>query len=74
LPSLGGGRLFYQVTERRRGEPEGSPELALPAWQTLLTKQKKDGSPLEDYYEATHRPLLEALADFYYFFPLLPSQ
>jgi hypothetical protein len=49
--------------QRRKGRPEGSPELALPTWRTLLTKRKKDGSPLEDYYEAIRRPLLEALVE-----------
>jgi hypothetical protein len=48
---------------RRKHRPEGSPELALPTWRTLLAKRKKDGSPLEDYYEAIRRPLLEALAE-----------
>jgi hypothetical protein len=54
---------FRREVERRKGRPEGSPELALPTWRTLLTKQKKDGSPLEDYYEAVRKPLLEALAE-----------
>jgi hypothetical protein len=54
---------FRREVERRKGRPEGSPELALPTWRTLLTKQKKDGSPLEDYYEAIRKPLLEALAE-----------
>jgi hypothetical protein len=54
---------FRREVQRRKGRPEGSPELALPTWRTLLTKRKKDGSPLEDYYEAIRRPLLEALAE-----------
>lgn len=54
---------FRREVERRKGRPEGSPELALPTWRTLLTKRKKDGSPLEDYYDAIRRPLLEALAE-----------
>jgi hypothetical protein len=54
---------FRREVQRRKGRPEGSPELALPTWRTLLTKRKKDGSPLEDYYEAIRKPLLEALAE-----------
>jgi hypothetical protein len=54
---------FRREVERRKGRPEGSPELALPTWRSLLARRKKDGSPLEDYYEAIRKPLLEALVE-----------
>jgi hypothetical protein len=54
---------FRREVERRKGRPEGSPELALPTWRTLLTRRKKDGDPLSDYYDAIRGPLLEALAE-----------
>jgi hypothetical protein len=54
---------FRREVERRKGRPEGSPELALPTWRTLLARRKKDGNPLSDYYDAIRGPLLEALAE-----------
>jgi len=49
--------------EVRRRVGKSGEELALPTWRSLLTKTKKDGTPLEDYYEAVRKPLLEALAE-----------
>jgi hypothetical protein len=54
---------FRREVQRRKGRPEGSPELALPTWRTLLTRRKKDGNPLSGYYDAIRKPLLEALAE-----------
>jgi len=54
---------FRKEVERRRGKSVGEPELALPTWRSLLTKTRKDGSPLESYYEVIRLPLLEVLME-----------
>ena len=54
---------FRKEVERRKGKSVGEPELALPTWRSLLTKTRKDGSPLESYYEVVRFPLLEALME-----------
>jgi len=48
---------------RREGKSASSPELALPVWRSLLEGRRRDGKPLEEYYEAVRWPLFDALAE-----------